>query len=270
MMAVGDAASGAVGILQRDWRIFFSYRVRVFTQLLSVFFTLTLFYYISRLVRVPAFESPDDYYAFAVVGLIILQVLNSTLYQPPTMLQSELYAGTFERLLMSAFGPVASICSMMLFPFLQALLTAVMMLVFAALIFGLPLVWSTAALALPVAVLGTVAFSCFGIALVASTLVIKQVTSGTTWIVAGISLIAGLYFPVSLLPDSIEWLSEVQPFTPTVELMRNALVGTPLQEAAWLDVLKIVGFAAVLMPVSLWIASASVRASRRRATVLEY
>jgi ABC-2 type transport system permease protein len=269
-MSLGDIASGALGVLQRDWRIFLSYRVRAATQVLSAFFTLTLFYYISRLVRVDAFRSPDEYYAFAVVGLVILQVLNSTLQSPPGLLQSELFTGTFERLLMSAFGPVASICSMMLFPFLQALATGVVMLVFASLIFGLPLVWSTAALALPVAVLGTVAFSCFGIALVGAVLVFKQVTAGTTWIVAGISLVAGLYFPISLLPDSIQWLSEVQPFTPTVELMRSALVGIPLQESAWLDVLKIVAFAAILMPGALWLVAASVRASRRRATVLEY
>ncbi len=109
MTAAREMAGAAVGVVQRDWRIFLSYRTRLITQLLSAFFSLTLFYYISRLIRVGAFTSPDAYYAYAVVGLVILQVLNSTLYQPPALLHSELFTGTFERLLISPFGPVGSI-----------------------------------------------------------------------------------------------------------------------------------------------------------------
>jgi ABC-2 type transport system permease protein len=119
-------------------------------------------------------------------------------------------------------------------------------------------------------VLGTLAFSCFGVALIGTVLVMKHAIAGTNWIVAGISLIAGLYFPVTLLPDWIEWMSQVQPFTPTVDLLRNVLVGTPLTDPAWISVLKVAGFAAVLMPVSVWLLRVMVRASRRRATILEY
>jgi ABC-2 type transport system permease protein len=267
MRALADAS---LAILKRDWLIFISYRLRFATQVIGLFFNLTLFYYISRLVRVETFGSPDDYFAFAVIGLIALQVITSTLYTPPTSLQSELIAGTFERLVLSPLGPVGGIVSMMLFPFVYSLLNALVMLAFGALVFGLPVEWSTAALALPVALLGTVAFACFGIVLVGLVLVVKQVTTGTTWIVAGISLIAGLYFPVALLPDWIEWASEVQPFKPAVDLLRNVLVGTPLEDPALLNAAKIAGFAAVLMPLSVWVLSATVRVSRRRGTILEY
>jgi ABC-2 type transport system permease protein len=263
-------ASAAAGVMLRDWQTFVSYRLRFVTQLLSMLFTLTLFYYISRLVTVSQVGSADDYYAFVVVGLIILQVLTSTMYLPPVSLQGELVAGTFERMLVSPFGPVASVCSMLLFPFVFSLVSAIAMLAFAGLVFGLPVQWSTVPLAVPVAILGTFAFSCFGVALVGAVLVAKHAIAGTNWIVALISLIAGLYFPVTLLPDWIEWTSEVQPFTPTVELLRNVLVGTPLQDPAWMSVLKVMGFAVLLMPLAIWLLRVTVRASRRRGTVLEY
>jgi ABC-2 type transport system permease protein len=265
-----EVASAAHGVLQRDWRIFFSYRARFVTQLLSMFFTLTLFYYISRVLTVSAVGSPDDYFAFVVVGLIILQVLTSTMYNPPVTLQGELIAGTFERLLVSPFGPMAGICSMLVFPFLYSLASGAAMLIFAYLVFGLPVEWSSAPLALPVAVLGTFAFSCFGVVLVGAMLVFKQAIAGTSWILALISLVAGLYFPVTLLPDWIEWASEVQPFTPTVDLLRNVLVGTPLEDPAWQSVLTVIGFVAVLMPLGLWLLKKTVAISRRRGTVLEY
>jgi ABC-2 type transport system permease protein len=263
-------ASATLAIVRRDWQVFISYRLRFITQWLSAFFTLTLFYYISRLVRIDSFASPDDYYAFVVVGLIILQVLSSTLYNPPIAVQGELRAGTFERFVVSPFGPVASLCSTLVFPFVYSLVNGVVMLGFAWIVFGLPVEWSTAAVALPVAILGSLAFASFGVALLGVVLVAKQAVAGTNWIIALLSLVAGLYFPVTLLPDWIEWTSQVQPFTPTVDLLRNVLVGTPLDGSAWFDVLKVAGFAVVLMPLSVWVLRASVRATRRRGTILEY
>jgi ABC-2 type transport system permease protein len=262
--------TSSAAVVRRDLRLMLSYRARFATQLLAAFFSLTLFYYISRLVRVSSFESADAYYAFAVVGLIILQLLNSTLITPPMTLRQELVAGTFERIVVSPAGPMSALAGMMVFPFLYALVLAMAMVVFAALIFGLEVHWPTVPLVIPAGLLGALAFAPFGAMLLALVLVFKQAIGGTTWIVAGISLIAGLYFPVALLPDWIEWASEVQPFTPAVDLLRHLLVDTPLEDPAWLDVLKLIGFAVVLIPASAWCLSAAVRLSRRTGTIIEY
>lgn len=264
-----DLGAG-MAIVRRDFKLALSYRLRFFTQLLSGFFSLTLFYYLSRLVQVEVFESPDAYYAFVVVGLVILQVLNSTLATPPGAMRQELVAGTFERMVLSPFGPVGGAISMLIFPFLYALIMAIAMLGFASLAFGLEVQWTTVPLVVPIAVLGALSFAPFGILMLAMVLVVKQVAAGTTWIIAGISLIAGLYFPVSLLPDWVEWMSEVQPFTPTVELMRHLLVGTPLIDPAWLNLARMVGFAAVLLPGAIWVLRKAIRKSRRKGTIIEY
>ena len=260
----------ARAIVTRDLQIALSYRVPFFTAILSSFFSLTLFYYLSRLVRVSAFSTADEYYAFAVIGLVILQVLNSTLQTPPATMRQELVAGTFERIVVSPFGPVATIVSMMIYPFVYALIMALVMVAFAGIVFGVAVEWETLPLAVPTAILGTAAFAPFGLMILAVVLVSKQAMSGTTWIVAGIALIAGLYFPTSLLPDWIEWSSDVQPFTPAVELLRNVIVGTPLQDSAWFDVVKLVGFAIVLLPPAVWLVDRAVRMSRNNGTLTEY
>ena len=159
---------------------------------------------------------------------------------------------------------------MMLFPFVLSLAMGALMIAFAGLAFGLDVRWETAALGLPVAALGALSFACFGLALVAAAVIVKQTASGATWVVAALSILAGLYFPVAVLPDWIEWASEVQPFTPAVDLMRNVLVGTPMADSAWLAVVKIAGFAALLMPLAAWLLTLALRAARRRGTILEY
>lgn len=269
MTEIRAMADGMLAVFWRDLRTFTSYRTRAGTQLLSVFFSLTLFYYISRLVRIDLFSSPDGYYAFAVIGLIILQVVNSSLQSPPTALRQELVAGTYERIVLSPLGPIAGSVAFLIFPLLNALVTGTVMLAFAALVFGVH-VEPTVPLALPVAVLGALAFAPFGLILLSVVLVVKQAVAGATWVVAAISLVAGLYFPVALLPDWIEWTSEVQPFTPTVDLLRHLTVGTELTDPAWLALVKLSAFAAMLLPPSLMVLSAAVKASRRRGTIIEY
>lgn len=268
--AVSTYAAAAFAVVKRDFLLMSSYRFRFVTQTLSAFFGLTLFYYISRLVDVGGSISTDDYYAFAVTGLMTLQVITSTLATPSLTLRQELVAGTFERFAISPFGAAAGIVSMMLFPFFYTLLIVVLMLAFAGIVFGLALQWSTAALSIPLGGLAGLAFAPFGVLIIAGVLLAKQASIGTNWVIAGVSLIGGLYFPVTLLPGWIQWASEVQPFTPAVDLMRHVLLGMPMPEPAWLAVLKLVLFAVVLLPVSVWALHRSVKIGTRRGTIIEY
>jgi ABC-2 type transport system permease protein len=267
-LALYSSAAGAV--VKRDFLLMTSYRFRFVTQLLSAFFGLTLFYYISRLVHVGEGISPDDYFAFAVTGLMTLQVINSTLTTPSMTLRQELVAGTFERFAISPFGPVGGIVSMMLFPLFYTLVIVFFMLVFAGLVFGLALQWATVPLSVPLGALAALSFAPFGVLVIAAMMLAKQASSGTTWVVAGISLVGGLYFPVTLLPDWIQWMSDVQPFTPAVELMRYVLLGMDLTNPAWLDLTKLVLFVVVLLPISLLTLGRAVRTSTRRGTIIEY
>lgn len=61
--ALSSFWAGAVGVVKRDLAIFTSYRLAFVTQILANLFSLTLFFYISRLVTIGEFESPDAYYA---------------------------------------------------------------------------------------------------------------------------------------------------------------------------------------------------------------
>ena len=263
-------ASAAGAICKRDWLIFASYRTRFVTTFFTTAVSLTLFYYVSRLVTSPRFGSPDDYFAFVVVGMIIFGVLTSTLSTPVATLRSELQAGTFERMVVSPFGAVRSIASLLIFPMLLAVVIGVLSLAYAAIVFGLDVRWSTAAAAIPLAAVAALAFAPFGLVMAALVVLFKQTNAGATFVMAGITLLAGVYFPVALLPDWIEWTSHVQPFTPAVDLLRNALVGTPLRDPLGLELFKLVGFAVVLLPLAVVVLRVAVARSRRRGTIIEY
>jgi ABC-2 type transport system permease protein len=261
-------AAGA--ILKRDFLLFKSYRTRPFSILISTAVSLTVFYYVSRLVRSPAVGSPDDYYGFVVVGLIIFGVLTSTLSTPVATLRAELQAGTFERMVLSPFGAVRAIASLLIFPVTQALVLGILSLAFAGTVFGLGLRWPEALLAVPVALLGALTFAPFGLVMAAAVVLVKQTNAGATLVITGVTLLAGVYFPISLLPDWIRWASDVQPFTPAVDLLRNLLLGTHLRDSGPVELAKLFGFTLVTLPASLLLLRAAVARSRRRGTIIEY
>ena len=257
------------GVVRRDGIVFITYRSQVITQVVGMLFNLTIFFFISRLLRSKLFHTPGEYFAYVVVGLVIMQVLITTLGLTPTQVRQELVAGTMERFLVSPFGASNGVVAMMLFPIFSSLITGGIMLVIATTVFGLPLA-GTAPLALPIAVLGSLAFIPFALALVAVVIAFKQATVGTQFVVSGIAIVGGLYFPAKVLPAWLRWTSQVQPFAPAADLLRHTLVNQPLIEPAGVDVLKLVAFTAVLFPVSMWLLRRSIVYGQRRGTIIEY
>ena len=268
MTAARLYASAAFGILQRDTILFFSYRLRALTQVAGLCFTLSIFYFVSRLVRADVLGSPDRYFAFVVVGITIMTILTSAI-TVPQLLRQELVAGTFERLIASPMGAAGAVLSMLAFPMLLASGIALAGLAFATIVFSVDIVWSSAALALPVGLLGALAFGAIGLLFTSSVIVLKQ-ASGMNWVIALLTFVSGAYFPVALLPWWIRWASDVQPFTPSLNLLRHLLVGTPIEGSPWVELAKLLGFAAVLVPGSLVLLSFALKAARRSGTILEY
>ncbi len=268
MTAVAQYGGALLATMKRDVSIFISYRFRVVSQILAMLLSLTIFFYIGKLVRPGAIGPRDQYFAYVVVGVVTTAVLTSAL-GTVQIVRMELVAGNFERILISPVGPVWGVISVAAFPILYSTVFSGVMLGVAALVFGVPLDAGNIVPALGVGLLGALSLACIGLLFVAALLAFKSAV-GATWVIAGLSLLGGAYFPLRLFPGWIRWTSEVQPFTPTVDLLRHLLIGTRTLEAVWLELLKLIGFTAALLPVSVAVLWLAVHVSRRRGTIMEY
>jgi ABC-2 type transport system permease protein len=255
--------------MRRDLHIYLSYRTRLVSQVLTSLFSLTLFYYVSKLVHVDGFGSHEAYFGFVVVGIALIGVMYSC-FSIPDLVRQELIAGTFDRLLLSPFGAIRSVLAMSLFPMIFAFLIATITLGLGWAIFGLQLHWSTVPLSVPVMILALLAFLPFGVLFAALTVVIKQGAVGTTWVIALLSIVGGLYFPVTLLPSWLQTLAKLQPFTAATDVLRHLLVGTSVGGSPGVSLLKLVGFAALLLPTSIAVLVGAIRVGQRRGTIIEY
>lgn len=269
MSELALAGSAFVAVLRRDLHVFLSYRTRFVSQVLTPVFSLVLFYYVSRLVKFPSFPSPDAYFGFVVVGIALSSVLYAC-FSIAEMVRGELVAGTFERMLLSPFGGVRGVLAMTVFPLAYAFVLAATTLGLGCLAFGLQLHWSTVPFSIPAIVLALTAFLPFGLFFAAMTVATKQGSVGTSWVIALISLVGGLYFPIDLLPEWAQLVAKVQPFTPATEMLRYLLVGSPMSTSLAIAIAKVAAFAVVLLPASLYVLYRAIRFGQRRGTIIEY
>jgi ABC-type multidrug transport system permease subunit len=266
LRATIDAARA---IVRRDASLFASYRLRFAAQALAALFSVSLFFYVSKLVRVEPFPTPGAYFGYVIVGLVVLELLTALLATTPAAVRQELVAGTFERMVVSPLGPALGVLAMTLFPAVLALSVGLLTITLGV-AFGLDLTWPDAALAPPAAALITLAFLPLALVVAAAVLVAKQAGSAATFLVTGLSLTSGAFFPVGLLPGWVSWVSQIQPLTPALDLMRGLLIDGPVRDGEWTAALKLGGFATVMLPLSLLVLATVVELGRRRGTLTEY
>jgi ABC-2 type transport system permease protein len=268
MGTLAPYAGAVLATMKRDALIFVSYRLRVVSQVMAMLFSLLIFYYVGKLIPPGAIGPHGQYFAFAVVGIVTTAVLTSALGSAQ-IVRMELMQGNFERILISPLGPVWGVVAVAAFPIAYSAVFAVAMLAVASIAFGVPVLAGGIVPALGVGILGAVCLACIGLLFVAALIAFKS-SLGASWVIAALSLLGGAYFPLRLFPGWIRWASDVQPYTPTVDLLRHLLIGTRPAEAVWLELVKLVGFAVVLMPVAVSVLWLAVKVSRRRGTIMEF
>jgi hypothetical protein len=71
-----------------------SYRLRMLSQVLTMLFTMTMFYYVSKIVR-PGVSAPGgEYFAYVVVGIVSFAILSASL-NVAQLVRMEVFAETF-------------------------------------------------------------------------------------------------------------------------------------------------------------------------------
>lgn len=260
--------------IRRDWLIARHYRLSSLLTVSDVLVTVAMFYYLSRLIAPSGFlgaaeVAADGYFAFVVVGMALLRILTVALAGFSTKLREDQLSGSLEALFTSAGPRWVIIVGSGAFDMLRATVTALLLLVIAAIFFGFrihPTAESAASLLL--AVPTTLAlFVAVGIAFAGFTLVFRRTLAALSLLTGALSVLGGVYFPVSLLPSPIEELARLLPFTWAVETVRSGLLGGDV-ELAKLTLLVVA--AAVAVPISLNLFRQALDHARRTGTLTHY
>jgi ABC-2 type transport system permease protein len=266
----------ALAFMKRDIRIAISYRAAFALQLLGIFVSVPMLFFVGKF-----FDGADlkilerynsNFFAFLLIGVALLDYLAISLRTFGQILREGQLMGTLELVLLSPTSLAEVLIFSSFFLYLFTSIRFVLYLV-VGLCLGLPLAGANFAGAIIIIFLSILSFAPFGIISASIIMVIKR-GLGFTSIVSGASLfLGGVLYPTDFLEHpALQFCSKIIPFTHSLEGMRMALLSqTP---ATMTDLLPTFGililFAVILMPLSILSFHWAVRRTKRTGTLVQY
>jgi len=226
----------AWAFVKRDFFQETSYRLSFVWQVGSLVFSLALLYFLAGMFPGAQPEGvarySTSYFPFAVVGFSMAEAMWTCVSSFSSRIRYDQVVGTLEAMAASPRPlPLLVVCSG-LYPLLSSGVRLVLFLA-AALAAGASFDRSGLLLSLPVLLLSLLTFSAIGLISAAMTLVLKRGDPVAALLSALSFLFGGALYPVSALPDGLEWVSSLLPISYAIEAVRKlALSGATLGEVA--------------------------------------
>ena len=266
-----DEARKLVAFLRRDFLTAWSYRMQFFTDAISLFLQIVMFYFVGRLVdpsKLPSYGGTRaSYMEFVAVGVALSAFMQVGLSHVASAIRKEQLTGTLESLLMTPTSTVTMQIGSVVYDLLYVPLRTAAFLAMVALGFGVHFHGSGV---VPAAVL-LFLFIPFvwglGIASAASALTFRRGGAGISFGIVLLSFGSGAYFPVQLLPHWIVASSGWNPMAITVEGMRQALLAHVTWAQLGADAARLAPLGAFTLIVGLALFKRALRREQRRGTL---
>jgi len=244
----------ALAFLRRDLRLQLSYRFAFLLQFFGVFFSLLVFYFLSKLVGPSAtpYLQPygGDYFAFVLIGLAFSGYFGVGLQSFAGTIREAQTTGTLEAMLLTPTRLSTVVLSSSIYDYGFVTFQVLVYLVMGALLFGVEIDGNLPA-ALVILVLTIIAMTAVGIIAASFIMVLKR-GDPVTWLFNSLGLLlGGVYYPVSLMPEWLQKLSWLLPITYSLDGMRRALLTNASFAELLPNIVALLIFSVVLVPISL-------------------
>jgi ABC-2 type transport system permease protein len=166
----------------------------------------------------------------------------------------ERWEGTIEYTFMAPLSRPVHLTGMGLFAVAYGLVQSALLFAVVAFFFDLSLPEANFAAALAVLAVASVSF--IGIGMMTSVLPLISPEKGTQFgfIAQGVLLVvSGVYYPVSVLPEWMQWLATISPATYALEGTRDAILEGAGLADLWGELWPLLVIGAVSIPLGLWV-----------------
>lgn len=225
-----------------------SYRLAFLMQLLGSVHVVLIFFFISKMLGGARLENiaryGGNFFQFVILGVAVQQYLYTAINGFSGQMREAQLTGTLEAILVCPVQLRSYVAGSIAFSFVMNLVHVGVYLSLGAL-FGAAIPPARLPAITLVMLLSAFAFASFGI-LSAAYIVLFKKGNPLAWVVTlASSLLGGVYYPVSTLPDWLQGLSRLVPMTHCLEALRAAarpevalatLASSLLALAAWVAV----------------------------------
>jgi ABC-2 type transport system permease protein len=164
----------------------------------------------------------------------------------------ERWEGTIEYTFMAPLSRAMHLGGSGVFAVLYGLARAILLFVVVALFFGLSMPDANFFAALVILLIASVSF--FGIGMMTAVLPLISPEKGAQlgFVAQGMLLVvSGVYYPVSVLPFWMEWISKISPATYALRGIRDSILEG--QGLVWANVWPLIVIGVISIPLGLWV-----------------
>jgi len=263
-----------MAFLRRDFIVATGYRLQFAGQFISILVTAFMFFSLSKLIGQDS--SPylaaygGDYFSFVLIGVALSDFLFVSVSTFAKEVRQAQLVGTFEAMLVTP-TPISTILfSSYLYPFISSLSRILLYFVIGWLFFDFQADPGYVFLFLFTIIASILPFLGIGLISAAFIIVFKQ-GSPVTWLVGTFSgLLAGVLYPVAVLPDWVQSVSSLIPLTYGLEAMRMVLLQGATVADISMELIILALFTVALLGCGLLSVNYSLRIARRDGTLIHY
>lgn len=259
--------------LVRDFQVESSYRLAFILQVLGLFVTSSLWFFIARALggsQASQATGGLEYFPWILAGLMVSRFQEVSLNAYAAQIRQEQTTGTLEAMLITPARLGYLIVSSATWSYTLALVQSILYLTFGVVIFGVDLRVGNLFAAVAAIVLTVLSISGVGILSAAFVLYFKRGNPVNFVISSTSALFGNVFIPSETLPEQISWVSKLIPISYATDAVRGALLrGEGLSELAP-DLFALAGFSAFLVPVGLVGARIAIRKAKREGTLVQY
>lgn len=265
------STSKLLALVSHNFLLAWSYKLNFFTRYLAAITAILLFYFLDQLLQLSGQTTIEEgtYFTFVLIGGAFLRYLELGSHAFSANLRDEMLMGTIEPLLVTATPITLSVLGPASWMLIQGTLIVIGQLLLGVLL-GADFSQANWGSALVVLLISLISFVSYGIISAAFTIVFKR-SDPANWFINSIAYVfSGVFFPIELLPPWLRIISYLLPFTYALRALRGALMsGASLADLAQ-DIIILLGFAAVLLPLSIWALRYAIRRMKDRGELAHY
>ena len=257
----------------RGWKVWSSYRAQVALTIVSWLVPVFLYFVLAGFLDASGTGLPSldgtSYVSFFVIGLAFQGFVSNLVGLLAQRIRNEQMMGTLELIFLSPATPGGILVYSSIFGVVLHVIAAGVILGVGVGLLGVQLTvsWGPAIVATIL-----LAISSTGLSLVAAAFILwtKQGNPVALFFATFTQFFAGVLFPVAALPTGIRWLANAVPLTFGLDALRPALLNgasfaTVAPALEWMAV-----YAAITIPLGLWLFARALRLTKMEGTVATY
>lgn len=261
-------------LIKKDFLNEASYKITFIFNSFGVVVSLFSYFYIDKLFgyRMTGYlqEFGVNYFSYALIGIAFFSYVGSGIGSFAGRIQYEQAQGTLESLLLTPTHVYILLVSMGLWNFIFATLDVLIFIVAGVFLFHVNFSYANLLSIAVIMLLTIISFSCLGI-FSASFIIIFKKGNPAGWIVNTLEgLLGGVYFPVTVLPPFLQFLAKFLPITYAIRAMQLATYKGYSLSQLKNDVLFLLIFTALLIPLSIISFTMALNKVRRQGSLAQY